>query len=72
MNTAITQAQIDTYQADGFVVIDDFLTPRELETWRDAVDQAVRERKDRKLVVEGTVDADRWKDRGSFYDYIFV
>ncbi len=72
MNTEITQAQIDTYQANGFVLMDDFLTPGELETWREAVDTAVRERKDRKLVVEGTVDDDRWKDGDSFYDYVFV
>ena len=72
MNTEITQAQIDAYQTNGFVVIDDFLTPEELETWRDAVDEAVRGRKDRKLVVEGTMDDARWRDDGSFYDYIFV
>ena len=72
MNTEITQAQIDAYQTNGFVVMDEFLTPEELETWRDVVDQAVRERKDRKLVVEGAVDNDRWKDDGSFYDYVFV
>ena len=72
MHTEITQAQIDAYQTHGFVVMDEFLTSEELETWRDAVDQAVRARKDRKLVVEGTVNDDRWKDRGSFYDYVFV
>ena len=32
MNTEITQAQIDTCQSKGFVVIDEFLTSRELET----------------------------------------
>ena len=72
MNTEITQAQIDTYQANGFVVMDEFLTPEELGIWREAVDKGVRERKGRKLVVEGTEDDDRWKDRGSFYDYVFV
>ncbi|MCY3659439.1 MAG: phytanoyl-CoA dioxygenase family protein, partial [Caldilineaceae bacterium] len=72
MNTEITQAQIDAYQTNGFVVIDEFLTPEELETWRDVVDEAVRERKDRKLVVEGAEDDERWRDRDSFYDYVFV
>ena len=52
MNTEITQAQIDTYQTQGFVVMDDFLTSGELETWRDAVDQAVREHKGRKLEIK--------------------
>ncbi len=72
MNTEITQTQIDTYQTNGFVVIDDFLAPEELETWREAIDNAVRQRKDRKLVVAGTADDDRWKAGDSFYDYVFV
>jgi len=72
VNTEITQTQIDTYQTNGFVVIDDFLTPEELETWREAIDNAVGKRKDRKLVVEGAADDERWKAGDSFYDYVFV
>ena len=44
MNTHLTQAQIDSYRENGFVVIHDFLTPDELESWRQAVDGAVRQR----------------------------
>ena len=73
MNCEVTQAQIDSYQENGFVVFDDFLTPDELETWRDAVDEAVGNRKDQKLVVEGAdEDDDRWKAGDSYYDYVFV
>lgn len=73
MNCEVTQAQIDSYQENGFVVFDDFLTPDELETWRAAVDEAVGNRKDRKLVVEGAdEDDDRWKAGDSYYDYVFV
>ena len=73
MNCEVTQAQIDSYQENGFVVFDDFLTPDELETWREAVDEAVGNRKDQKLVVEGAdADDDRWKAGDSYYDYVFV
>ena len=73
MNCEVTQAQIDSYQENGFVVFDDFLTPDELETWREAVDEAVGNRKDQKLVVEGAdEDDDRWKAGDSYYDYVFV
>ena len=73
MNCEVTQAQIDSYQENGFVVFDDFLTPDELETWRDAVGEAVGNRKDQKLVVEGAdEDDDRWKAGDSYYDYVFV
>lgn len=73
MNSRITQEQIDHYQNNGFVVVEDFLDPTELEAWRQAVGRAVQERKDRKLAAEGA-DADdaRWKAGDSFYDYVFV
>ena len=38
MKTEVTQEQIRSYQENGFLIIDDFLTADELETWRDAVD----------------------------------
>lgn len=44
MRTEVTQAEIDSYQENGFVVIEDFLTAPELETWREAVDEAVEHR----------------------------
>jgi len=40
MNTTVTQEQIDFYRENGFIVLHDFLTPEELETWREAVDGA--------------------------------
>ena len=41
--------QIAFYLANGFVVMEDFLTPDELEHWRKAVMQAVTERGGRKI-----------------------
>ena len=34
MNTDLTREQIDFYQENGYIIIEDFLTPEELETWR--------------------------------------
>ena len=39
-----SREQIAFYQTNGFVVVEDFLAPDELEHWRKAVMQAVAER----------------------------
>jgi len=44
MNYALTSDQIRSYQENGFIVIEDFLSPDELETWRAVVMAAVNER----------------------------
>ena len=44
MNNELTQEQVDFYQDNGYIVIEDFLTPEELETWRQRVDDAVARR----------------------------
>ncbi|MFD0793115.1 phytanoyl-CoA dioxygenase family protein [Mucilaginibacter litoreus] len=49
MNTSINQAQIDFYQENGFVVIEDFLDPEELDQWRDTVMKAIAQRKGLKI-----------------------
>ena len=41
MKTTLIQSQIDDYRKNGFLVIDEFLTPEELAVWRCAVDDAV-------------------------------
>ncbi|MEM7031970.1 MAG: hypothetical protein AAF629_20625 [Chloroflexota bacterium] len=41
MKTDLTQAQINAYIENGYIVIRDFLILGELEVWRDAVDEAV-------------------------------
>ena len=70
MNTELSQEQIEFYRENGFVVIDDFLTPEELEVWRDAVDEAVAARGKSKLAKrEG--DA-QWEEGDEYYDRVFV
>ncbi len=67
MNTHLTQKQIDSYQENGFIVIHDFLTPEELEEWREAVDEAVRKRGKQRILSQEE------KDRAeTYYDYVFV
>jgi len=61
MNTTITQAQIDRYRADGFVVVPDFLSRAELDDWRDALDEALGRRGRAKL------PGGRWKGEESVY-----
>ncbi len=34
MKNALTQEQFDFYPENGYIVIEDFLSPDELETWR--------------------------------------
>ncbi|MCY3833120.1 MAG: phytanoyl-CoA dioxygenase family protein [Chloroflexi bacterium] len=72
MKTELTQEQIDFYQENGYIVIEDFLTPEELETWRRQVDDAVAQR-DGRVTVGGPRSADRVKDEASrHYDKVFV
>ncbi len=44
MNTQLSHEQIEQYREDGFIVIENFLSPDELEHWRKAVTTAVKER----------------------------
>src|SRR5882762_8674973 len=71
MRTELTLQAIAQYQEDGFLVIDNFLSPEELATWRLALDEAVEKRKgnklpDRKEVYGKGDDADK-----SYYDNVF-
>ncbi|MBT5713767.1 phytanoyl-CoA dioxygenase family protein, partial [Candidatus Poribacteria bacterium] len=44
MRTELPSEQIAAYQENGFTIVEDFLTPDELEEWRAAVDETVTER----------------------------
>ena len=66
MNNEIRADQIDHYNEQGFVVIDDFLDADELSLWRRDVDDAVTARQDRKLANSDTRSGD------SYYDKVFT
>ena len=70
MRWQLADDEIARYREDGFVVIDDFLAPAELQIWREAVDEAVAARGSNKLA--GRADDDGWQDRDStYYDGVF-
>ena len=71
MKSELSSQQIANYQKDGFVVIEDFLTVQELDLWRAALDEALKNRKGNKLPGRKEVygkgdDADK-----SYYDNVF-
>ena len=49
MRADVQPDEIEAYQRDGYVIIDDFLDDTELERWRDVVSQAVAARRGRKF-----------------------
>lgn len=67
MKTTLTPEQIALYRQQGFIVIEDFLTSTELETWREAVDEAVAQRGRQKLAKR-----EDWQAGDSFYDRVFT
>ena len=72
MKNELTREQIDFYQDNGYIIIDDFLSPDELEIWRRQVDDAVAQR-DGRVTAGGTRARDRVVDDESrFYDKVFV
>lgn len=71
MKDELSPEQIRRYGDDGFLVIDDFLSPEELAQWREAVDEAVNKRNGNKMPDRAEVygkgdDADK-----SYYDNVF-
>lgn len=44
MKHELSKEQIDSYRENGFLVIEDFLSPQELEEWRVAVTEAIADR----------------------------
>ena len=69
MNSDLTQEQIDSYQENGFIVIEDFLTADELDAWRDAVDESVDERGKNRIPDRPDADVN---DDEEYYTNVFV
>ena len=64
MRTELTPNQIAFHRENGYLVIEDFLTPDELAEWRDAIDEAVAARESK------PIQAPRPEDPSSKTDYI--
>jgi ectoine hydroxylase-related dioxygenase (phytanoyl-CoA dioxygenase family) len=78
MRTTVTPEEITSYRENGFVVLDDFLAPDELEHWRATLEESLRIRADFKMPTH--IDNERSKqkapdksdDPNDFYSKVFV
>jgi len=71
MKNELSEKDIANYRENGFLLIEDFLNADELAFWREALDEAIRNRNgnklpDRKEVYGKGDDADK-----SYYDNVF-
>ena len=73
MNHQLTSEQVRSYQENGFVVIEDFLSPEELEAWRVNVMDAVRERAGKKMPDKDLVigEDDGINEDSSYFGKVF-
>lgn len=49
MKTTLTEDQIRSYRAEGYLLVENFLDEKELSFWREAVTEAIAERGGRKM-----------------------
>ena len=72
VRTQLGNDQIESYRSNGFVVIDDFLDPDELEIWRSTLTEAVANRRGKRF-HDDTVMADEFSadEQTEFYDRVF-
>ena len=66
MVTEVTAEQVSTYQEQGFIVIENFLTPGELEHWRTVTADAIRVRLANSQNLSNQADPD------AFYAQVFT
>ena len=73
MKNQLNNEQIQFYQNNGFIVIEDFLSPEELEHWRKAVTTAVEERAGIKIPGKDikTGEADGINDDADYFAKVF-
>lgn len=73
MKYQLTQEQVDDYQENGFIVIEDFLSPDELQYWRSAVMEAVTERGGKKMPGKDTKigEDDGINEDAEYYGKVF-
>ena len=73
MKSELTQNQIKSYQEDGFLIVEDFLDPQELEHMREDVAQGVAKIGNNIVGgVELPADESGRADENSYYQQVFV
>ncbi len=73
MNFQLNETQIQNYQENGFIVIENFLSPEELDHWRNAVTIAVEERAGIKIPGKDikTGEADGINEDSDYFAKVF-
>jgi ectoine hydroxylase-related dioxygenase (phytanoyl-CoA dioxygenase family) len=71
MNDTLTPEQVQQYQTNGFLIVEDFLSPEELEAWRDALNEALAKRKGNKLPGREKVYGKGDDADSSYFDNVF-
>lgn len=71
MKTELSACQIENYKNDGFLVIEDFLSKKELKNWRKVFNKAVEERKGNKLPNQESVYGEGDDTDKEYYDQVF-
>lgn len=73
MNYQVSEQQIQFYRDNGFVVIEDFLSPAEVAHWREAVTNAVRNRAGQKMPGKDlkTGEADGINEDAAYFGKVF-
>ncbi|MEP6748215.1 MAG: phytanoyl-CoA dioxygenase family protein, partial [Bacteroidota bacterium] len=49
MNVTLTKQQVESYQQNGYLLVENFLDENELSVWREAVTEAIEQRNGRKF-----------------------
>ena len=73
MNCKVSEDQVEFYQKNGFLVIEDFLSANELEHWKAAVMNAVKQRNGQKMPGKDlkTGEADGINEDSAYYGKVF-
>lgn len=73
MNYRINDDQINFYRENGFIVIEDFLSPEEIEHWRKTVMHAVKERAGQKMPGKDlkTGESDGINENSEYFGKVF-
>lgn len=77
MKTTISDAEREFYVQNGYLIAEEFLEPSELQRWREAVDEAVRERGGQRFSLPTALDREESDNTEAdesheYYDRVFT
>ena len=72
MKTALTPQQVELYQREGWLIIEDFLTSDELQEMRSAVSETVTEMGETRIADGGSINKRLFKDVKPFNRRVFL